>query len=220
MADFISEINKGRKEHEAALGYSIGEKDAENAANFTGDSYISALSSDLMDIETVTFEPGSRTNWYMLHADKAGGQVIICVAGRGFYQEQGKDAVEMNPGDSMSIPTGVICWHGAAPESWVSYIVISVPGENTSTEYFDPVFDGYYDSLKRSEAEAALSEESVMNTAIMHISINEDWPYGTMKKYWLEGDRLAIEYETGKVLYYQMEDGYWEPEGDWVVLPE
>lgn len=212
--------NKERKEHEASLGFAIGAINQGTEAHITGSSYVAPLSDELLKIDNTTFEPGCRTNWHIHQAEKNGGQVIICIAGRGFYQEWGKDAVEVNPGDCITIPAGVKNWHGAAPESWFSHICIDVPGEGTHTEFLEPVSDEEYDRLKKSEAEIEISEDAVMNTAIMHISINEQWPYGTMKKYWLEGDRLAIEYETGKALYYRLEDGYWEPEEGWVVLSE
>lgn len=212
-------LKNGQKEHEASMIFPLGKLNQAMESCAAGRNYISSVSDDLLKIDNITFEPGSRTSWHIHHADKHGGEVLICVAGRGFYQEWGKDAVEMNPGDCISVPTGVKNWHGAAPETWFSYMCIDVPGENKHTEYLALVSDDDYEKLRKTEAEAAVSEEAVMNTAIMHISINEQWPYGTMKKYWLEGDQLAIEYETGKVIYYHMEDGYWEPE-DWVVIPE
>lgn len=91
---------------------------------------------------------------------------------------------------------------------------------NEDVENFALVSDENQNKLKTTEPARKISEETAMNAAIMHISVNEQWPYGTMKKYWSDGDRLAIEYETGKVLYYALEDGYWEPENGWVILPE
>lgn len=91
---------------------------------------------------------------------------------------------------------------------------------NEDVENFAQVSGENQNKLKTTEPAPKISEEAAMNAAIMHISVNEQWPYGTMKKYWSEGDRLAIEYETGKVLYYALEDDYWEPESGWVILPE
>lgn len=87
-------------------------------------------------------------------------------------------------------------------------------------ENFASVPEEAHDKPTSAEPAPKISEEAALNAAIMHISVNEQWPYGTMKKFWPEGDRLAIEYETGKVLYYRLEDGYWEPESGWVILPE
>ena len=84
-------------------------------------------------------EPGCRNNWHVHCADKGGGQILICVGGRGYYQEWGKEAVEMKPGDCVNIPVGVKHWHGAAPDSWFSHLAIEVPGENGSNEWLEPV---------------------------------------------------------------------------------
>ena len=96
----------------------------------------------------MTFEPGCRNNWHIHHADKGGGQILICVGGRGYYQEWGKEAVEMKPGDCINIPVGEKHWHGAAPDSWFSHLAIEVPGENGSNEWLEPVDDIQYGSLK------------------------------------------------------------------------
>ena len=72
----------------------------------------------------MTFEPGCRNNWHIHHADKGGGQILVCVAGRGYYQEEGKEAVEMKPGDCINIPAGVKHWHGATAKSWFSHIAV------------------------------------------------------------------------------------------------
>ena len=96
----------------------------------------------------VTFEPGCRNNWHVHHAKEGGGQILVCVAGRGYYQEDGKSAVEMNPGDCINIPAGVKHWHVAAPDSWFSHLAIEVPGVDTSNEWLEPVGDDVYGVLK------------------------------------------------------------------------
>ena len=96
----------------------------------------------------MTFEPGCRNNWHIHHAKSEGGQILVCVAGRGYYQEEGKEAVEMKPGDCINIPTGVKHWHGAAPDEWFSHLAIEVPGENSSNEWLEPVSDEEYRKLK------------------------------------------------------------------------
>ena len=92
----------------------------------------------------MTFEPGCRNNWHIHHAKTGGGQILVCVAGRGFYQEWGKDAVELLPGDAVNIPAGVKHWHGAAPDSWFSHLAVEVPGEEASNEWLEAVSDTDY----------------------------------------------------------------------------
>ena len=89
-----------------------------------------------------------RNNWHIHHAKSGGGQILVCVAGRGYYQEEGKDAVEMKPGDCINIPAEVKHWHGAAPDEWFSHLAIEVPGENSSNEWLEPVSDEEYRKLK------------------------------------------------------------------------
>ncbi len=113
---------------------------------FIGQSYLAPVSKEQVGIFNVTFEPGCRNNWHIHHADKGGGQILICVGGRGYYQEWGKDAVEMKPGDCVNIPAGVKHWHGAAPDSWFSHLAVEVPGENGSNEWLEPVDDKQYGS--------------------------------------------------------------------------
>lgn len=87
-------------------------------------------------------------NWHIHHADKGGGQILVCVAGRGYYQEEGKEAQELHPGDVVNIPVGVKHWHGAAKDSWFSHLAVEVPGENGSNEWLESVTDEEYSLLK------------------------------------------------------------------------
>ena len=89
-----------------------------------------------------------RNNWHNNHAKSGGGQILVCVAGRGYYQEEGKEAVEMKPGDCINIPAEVKHWHGAAPDEWFSHLAIEVPGENGSNEWLEPVSDEEYGKLQ------------------------------------------------------------------------
>lgn len=89
-----------------------------------------------------------RNNWHVHHASEGGGQILVCVAGRGYYQEWGKDAIEMKPGCCVNIPAGVKHWHGAAPDSWFSHLAIEVPGKDSTNEWLEPVTDGQYGILK------------------------------------------------------------------------
>lgn len=89
-----------------------------------------------------------RNNWHIHHADKGGGQILICVSGRGWYQEWGKEAQTLHPGDTVNIPAGVKHWHGAAADSWFSHLAVEVPGENCSNEWLEAVDDKMYSKLK------------------------------------------------------------------------
>lgn len=115
---------------------------------FVGQSYLAPVSLEQVPAFNVTFEPGCRNNWHIHHADKGGGQMLICVGGRGFYQEYGKEPVEMTPGTVVNIPVGVKHWHGAAPDSWFSHLALEIPGENGSNEWLEPVSDAEYIKLK------------------------------------------------------------------------
>ncbi|MCD7730030.1 MAG: carboxymuconolactone decarboxylase family protein [Oscillospiraceae bacterium] len=134
--------------HQAEMIFPIGAPNDAFAQYFIGQSYLAPISTEQIGIFNVTFEPKCRNNWHIHHADKGGGQILVCVAGRGYYQEWGKDAIEMNPGDCINIPVGVKHWHGAAPDSWFSHLAIEVPAENGSNEWLEAVGDGQYGSLK------------------------------------------------------------------------
>ena len=131
----------GREAHQKEMIFPIGAPNDAYARYFSGQSYLAPISSSQVSIANVTFEPGCRNNWYIHHADQGGGQILIGVAGRGFYQEWGKEPVEILPGDVINIPTGVKHWHGAAPDSWFSHLAVEVPGVNTSNEWLEPVKD-------------------------------------------------------------------------------
>lgn len=130
--------------------FGLGQPNDAYAQYFVGRSYLKPLTDpqETVFMANVTFEPGCRNNWHIHHADKGGGQILVCVAGRGYYQEWGKEAVEMRPGNCINIPVGVKHWHGAAPDSWFSHLAIEVPGENGSNEWLEPVNDEQYGVLK------------------------------------------------------------------------
>ena len=130
-----------------------GEKmSPELSSNFIGQAYLHMLvpggNAWNCPIGNVTFEPGCRNNWHIHHAKNGGGQILVCVAGRGYYQEEGKEAIEMKPGDCINIPAEVKHWHGAAPDSWFSHLAVEVPGEETSNEWCELVSDEEYAKLK------------------------------------------------------------------------
>ena len=118
------------------------------AQYFVGQSYLNMLSLEQVSVGNVTFEPGCRNNWHIHHSDKGGGQMLMVTAGRGYYQEWGKEARELKPGDIVLIPAEVKHWHGAAPNEWFQHLAIEVPGENCSNEWCEPVSDEEYGKLK------------------------------------------------------------------------
>ncbi len=128
--------------------FPIGEPNTAYAKYFIGQSYLAPLSLDQVKMFNVTFEPGCRNNWHVHHATKGGGQMLVCVAGRGWYQEWGKPAQELLPGTVVNIPAGVKHWHGAAKDSWFAHIAVEVEGENASTEWLEPVTEDVYGALK------------------------------------------------------------------------
>ena len=100
-------------------------------------------------ITHIAFYAGWPKGWAAFNLAKSGGgQILICIAGRGYYQEEGKEAVEMKPGDCVNIPAEVKHWHGAAPDEWFSHLAIEVPGEKTSSEWCEIVTDEIYGKLK------------------------------------------------------------------------
>ena len=129
--------------------FGLGRENSAYAKYFIGTSYLNALTSpaDGVFMANVTFEPACRNNWHIHHADKGGGQILLCVAGEGWYQEWGKPARALKPGDVVVIPPEVKHWHGAAKNSWFSHIAAEVPGENTSNEWLEEVTDEQYDNL-------------------------------------------------------------------------
>ena len=115
---------------------------------FVGQSYLAPISTEQLAIFNVTFEPACCNNWHIHHAKNGGGQMLICVGGRGYYQEWGKEARELHPGDVVNIPANVKHWHGAAPDSWFSHLAIEIEGKDGSTEWCEPVSDEDYNKLK------------------------------------------------------------------------
>ena len=101
--------------------------------------------TERVPVANVTFEPGCRNNWHIHHK---GGQILLVTAGRGYYQEWGKPAQELKPGDVVNIAPEVKHWHGAAPDSWFAHIAIEVPAEGASNEWCEPVADEEYGKLK------------------------------------------------------------------------
>ncbi len=128
--------------------FPIGEPNTAYAQYFTGNSYLAPVSTEQVACFNVTFEPRCRNNWHIHRATQGGGQMLIGVAGRGWYQEEGKPAQEILPGTVIHIPANVKHWHGAAADSWFAHLAFEISGENTSNEWLVPVTDEEYDKLK------------------------------------------------------------------------
>lgn len=118
------------------------------AKYFIGNSYLAQISEAQVSFANVTFEPGCRNNWHIHKAGNGGGQMLVGVAGRGWYQEEGKPAVEILPGTVINIPANVKHWHGAAKDSWFAHLAFSVPGDGAETVWLEPVSDEEYEALK------------------------------------------------------------------------
>lgn len=134
-------------EYARTIVFPVGKTNDAYAQYFIGQSYLAPIVTEGVPVSNVTFEPGCRNNWHIHHATKGGGQTLICVGGRGYYQEWGKDPIELKPGDAVYIPADVKHWHGAAPDSWFSHLAFGVPGENCSNEWLEPVSDEEYSKL-------------------------------------------------------------------------
>ncbi|MDE5560772.1 MAG: carboxymuconolactone decarboxylase family protein, partial [Bacteroidaceae bacterium] len=127
--------------------FPIGEPNTAYAKYFIGNSYLAPISAAQVKFVNVTFEPRCRNNWHIHKATQGGGQMLVGVAGRGWYQEEGKEAVEILPGTVIHIPANVKHWHGAAADSWFAHLAFEIEGDNTANEWLEPVNDEQYDRL-------------------------------------------------------------------------
>ncbi|MDE7294534.1 MAG: carboxymuconolactone decarboxylase family protein, partial [Oscillospiraceae bacterium] len=143
-----SSADDAKTAHENSMIFPVGQPNDGFAQYFIGQSYLHPLSTEQVGIFNVTFEPACRNNWHIHKAKSGGGQILVCVNGRGYYQEWEKDPIELHPGDIVNIPAGVKHWHGAAPDSWFSHLAIEVPGEEGGTEWLEAVSDEDYGKLK------------------------------------------------------------------------
>lgn len=144
----MSEKFMEKEEYQKTIFFPIGEPNDAFAKYFVGQSYLAPVSIQQVMMFNVTFEPKCRNNWHIHHAKSGGGQMLVCVGGRGYYQEEGKEPIEMLPGSVINIPANVKHWHGAAPDSWFSHLAVEVAGEETSTEWCEPVSESDYQKLK------------------------------------------------------------------------
>lgn len=167
--------------------FPLGEKNDAYAKYFVGQSYLSMLTNKGINIANVTFEPGCRNNWHIHHK---GGQILLCTAGRGYYQEWGKQAQELKPGDVINIPSEVKHWHGAAPNSWFSHLAVEVPAEGGSTEWLEAVDEQEYSKLAAaSPAQKVTAGRDVLgNFAPKFAELNDDVLFGEI---WSREDQLS-----------------------------
>ena len=128
--------------------FPIGEPNTAYAKYFIGNSYLAPISTEQIPFLNVTFEPGCRNNWHIHKAEKGGGQMLVGVAGRGWYQEEDKPAVEILPGTVIHIPANVKHWHGAAKDSWFAHLAFEIPGEKSENVWLEPVNDEEYNKLE------------------------------------------------------------------------
>ena len=136
-----------KAQYQNTIFFPIGEPNTAYAQYFTGNSYLAEVAAAPLPVHNVTFEPSCRNNWHIHHAASGGGQLLICVGGRGWYQEVGKQAVPMTPSTVITIPANAKHWHGAASDSWFSHLAILIPGEQTSNEWCEKVSNEEYGKL-------------------------------------------------------------------------
>lgn len=141
-------MNKEQFDKENVFG--LGKPNEAFAKYFIGNSYLNPLTNPKdtsVFLANVTFEPGCRNNWHIHKSTNGGGQLLICTAGSGWYQEEGKDAISLVPGMVITIPANVKHWHGAKKDSWFSHIAVEVPGEDTENVWLESVSDEEYNNL-------------------------------------------------------------------------
>ncbi len=124
-----------------------GEANDAYAQYFTGQSYLKSLVTEGAQIMNVTFEPGCRNNWHIHHTTSSVGQILLCISGKGWYQAEGQAARKLFPGDVVVIAPGVKHWHGAAQDSWFSHLSVTLPADESSNEWLEPVSDAEYSQL-------------------------------------------------------------------------
>ena len=123
----------------------IGEPNTAYAQYFIGNSYLAVL-DPASGLCNVSFEPGCRNNWHVHHGAV---QMLICVSGRGWYQEWGKEAIPLVPGTVIAVPEGVKHWHGATKDSWMQHLTYHADAQpGNSNEWMEPVSDEQYGTLK------------------------------------------------------------------------
>jgi 4-carboxymuconolactone decarboxylase len=136
---------QNQEEFQMTTPYPIGKLNEGYAQYFIGNSYLAEMETEKGGPLNVTFEPRCRNNWHIHHKQV---QVLICVAGRGWYQKWGKAPVEMTPGTVIAIPAEVKHWHGAQKDSWFQHLTYHKDvQEGATNEWCEPVDDATYNAL-------------------------------------------------------------------------
>lgn len=144
----VAVADNGKEAFQKEMIFPIGAPNDAYASYFTGQSYLAPISNTQIPFANVTFEPGCRNHWHVHKAEKGGGQMLVGVAGRGWYQEEGKEAIEILPGTVINIPANVKHWHGATKDSWFAHLAFGVPGEEVENIWLEPVSDEEYGKLE------------------------------------------------------------------------
>ncbi len=135
-------VERSNSESGPTTKWSVGSPNSAYAQYFVGQSFLQPYFGG---VANVTFEPRCRNNWHVHHGAV---QVLICVSGKGWYQEWGKPAVPLTPGTVIAIPEGVKHWHGAAADSWMQHLAIHTQEQPGATnEWLEPVSDEQYNKL-------------------------------------------------------------------------
>ena len=139
------DIEQMKKDLGGGNVFPIGEENVAFAKYFTGECYLNMLTTERVPVGLVTFAPKTINAYHVHHK---GGQILMVTGGRGWYQEEGKAARSLMPGDIVDIPANVKHWHGAAANSWFAHLAFELSGENTSNEWLEPVTDEEYDKIQ------------------------------------------------------------------------
>ena len=153
-----SAANDAKSRFQQEMIFPIGEPNTVYAQYFTGNSFLAHISSEQLHIANVTFEPGCRNHWHIHRATEGGGQMLIGVAGRGWYQEEGQPAQDILPGTVIHIPANVKHWHGAAADSWFAHLAVELQGENAMNEWLEPVCEEEYSQLNGTRSHAGCNQ--------------------------------------------------------------
>lgn len=143
-----SSFDSAKQKHAQKMIFPIGEPNTAFGKYFIGNSYLYPVSKEQVGIFNVTFEPSCRNNWHIHKSVEGGGQVLVCIAGEGYYQEWGKPVQKLIAGDTINIPANVKHWHGATKDSWFSHLAVEVPGVDGQTEWLEPVDDDTYNLIQ------------------------------------------------------------------------
>ena len=179
---------------EKANMFGTGTPNTAYAQYFIGNSFLNPLTDPKGGLfaANVTFEPGCRNNWHIHHAEKGGGQLLLCTAGEGWYQEAGKPAVSLTPGSVVMIPAEVKHWHGAKKDSWFSHIAVEVPGEGCRNEWCEPVTDEEYEKLYGESSMAVkqtAGRDQLGTFAPKFAELNDDVLFGQV---WSREEQLSL----------------------------